>query len=154
MFSRAGSPCHDLETIEKGTEQMKIDNLFGPIDIAISGLRAQSKQMEVISSNVANARTTDAGKGEPYRRLEAVFKSDGDLGGVELDEILPDMGDFLRVFDPSNPRADEDGYVAMPNINLPVEMINLNIATRVYQANVAVLKRYQRMVESTLELLR
>ncbi len=133
---------------------MKVDNLFSPIDIAISGLRAQSKQMELISSNVANARTTDAGQGEPYRRLEAVIESDGDLGGVKLGEILPDMGDFLRVYDPSNPRADGDGYVAMPNINLPLEMMNLSIATRVYQANVAVLKRYQRMVETTLELLR
>ena len=133
---------------------MNVDNFFSPLDISISGLKAQGKQMEVISSNVANARTSDAGKGEPYRRLEASFKSDGDLGGVELDKILPDMGDFLRVYDPGNPQADGDGYVAMPNINLPREMINLNIATRVYQANVAVLKRYQRMVESTLELLR
>ena len=133
---------------------MKIDNFFSPIDIAISGLRAQGKQMEVISSNIANARTTDAGNGEPYRRLEAMFKSDGDLGGVTLDEILPDMGDFLKVYDPGDPRADEDGYIAMPNINLPLEMMNLSIATRMYQANVAVLKRYQRMVETTLELLR
>jgi len=133
---------------------MNVDNFFSPLDISISGLKAQGKQMEVISSNVANARTSDAGKGEPYRRLEATFKSDSDFGGVELDKILPDMGDFLRVYDPGNPQADGDGYVAMPNINLPGEMINLNIATRVYQANVAVLKRYQRMVESTLELLR
>jgi flagellar basal-body rod protein FlgC len=133
---------------------MEIDNFFGPIDIAISGLKAQGKQMEVISSNVANARTSDAGKGEPYRRLEAAFKFDEDLGGVELDKIVTDMSDFLRVYDPGNPQADTDGYVAMPNINLPVEMINLNIATRVYQVNVAILKRYQRMVENTLELLR
>jgi flagellar basal-body rod protein FlgC len=143
-----------LGIIVKGTVKMNVDNFFSPLDISISGLKAQGKQMEVISSNVANARTSDAGKGEPYRRLEASFKSDGDLGGVELDKILPDMGDFLRVYDPGNPHADGDGYVAMPNINLPGEMINLNIATRVYQANVAVLKRYQRMVESTLELLR
>ncbi len=133
---------------------MEIDNFFGPIDIAISGLKAQGKQMEVISSNVANARTSDAGKGEPYRRLEAAFKYDDDLGGVELDKIVTDISDFLRVYDPGNPQADVDGYVAMPNINLPAEMINLNIATRVYQVNVAVLKRYQRMVENTLELLR
>jgi flagellar basal-body rod protein FlgC len=133
---------------------MEVNNSFGPIDIAISGLRAQGKQMEVISSNVANARTVDAGTGEPYRRLEAAFKSDGDLGGVKLDKIVPDMGDFLEVLDPGNPLADEGGYVAMPNVNLPVEMMNLNIATRVYQANAAVLKRYQQMVETTLELLR
>ena len=133
---------------------MEIDISFGPVDIAISGLRAQGKQMKVISSNVANARTTDAGKGEPYRRLQAEFTTDGDLGGVEVDKIIPDMSDFLRILDPGNPKADENGYVAMPNVNLPVEMMNLNLATRMYQANIAVLKRYQQILETTLELLR
>jgi len=78
---------------------MEVNNTFGPIDIAISGLRAQGKQMEVISSNVANARTTDAGNGQPYRRLEAVFKtSDDDVGGVSLDRILVDRSEFPRIF--------------------------------------------------------
>ena len=133
---------------------MEVENSFGPIDIAISGIRAQSKQMEIISSNVANSRTTDAGNGEPYRRLEAVFKAEDEIGGVKLDDIISDTSDFLRVLDPGNPMADEDGYVSMPNINLPVEMMNLTIASRMYQANTAVLKRYQQMVETTLELLR
>lgn len=133
---------------------MEVNNSFGPIDIAISGLRAQGRQMKVISSNVANARTSDAGKGEPYRRLEATFKTEEDLGGVEIDKIVTDMSDFLKVLDPGNPMADENGYVAMPNVSLPVEMINMNIASKMYQANVAVLKRYQQMLETTLELLR
>ncbi len=134
---------------------MEVDGTFGPIDIAISALRAQNKNMQLISSNVANARTTDAGKGEPYRRLEAVFETDDDgLGGVTLDKIVPDMSDFQRILDPGNPDADEQGYVKMPNVSLPTEMMNLTIATRAYQANVAILKRYQQMVETTLELLR
>ena len=133
---------------------MAVNNSFDPIDIAISGIRAQGKQMKVISSNVANARTSDAGKGEPYRRLEAKFTTDGDFGGVKLDEIVTDMSEFLKVLDPGNPMADEGGYVAMPNVSLPVEMINMNIATKMYQANVAVLKRYQQIIETTLELLR
>ena len=133
---------------------MEIDNFFGPIDIAISGIKAQGKQLELISSNVANARTTDDGKGVPYRRLEAALKYDDEIGGVEVDKIETDMSEFLRIYDPGNPQADKDGYVAMPNVDLPREMINLNIATRVYQVNVAVLKRYQRMVDNTLELLR
>ena len=133
---------------------MEVNNSFGPIDIAISGIQAQSKQMEIISSNVANSRTTDAGNGEPYRRLEAIFKTEDEIGGVKLDDIISDTSDFLRVLDPGNPMADEEGYVSMPNVNLPVEMMNLTIATRMYQANTAVLKRYQQMVETTLELLR
>lgn len=133
---------------------MEIDNFFGPIDIAISGIKAQGKQMELISSNVANARTVDDGKGVPYRRLEAELKYDDEMGGVEIDKIETDMSEFLKIYDPGNPRADQEGYIFMPNVNLPQEMINLNIATRVYQVNVAVLKRYQRMVDNTLELLR
>ena len=74
---------------------MAVENSFGPIDIAVSGLRAQGKQIQVISSNVANARTTDGGKGEPYRRLEAAFKADGELSGVKIDKILTDTSDFL-----------------------------------------------------------
>lgn len=134
---------------------MKIGNGFGPIDIAVSGLRAQNKQMEVISSNIANARTTDAGKGEPYRRLEALLKTEtDDISGVEVSKIAKDMSDFARVLDPGNPDADENGYVQMPNVSIPVEMMNLTMATRTYQANAAVLRRYQQMVDTTLELLR
>ena len=134
---------------------MEVNTGFSPIDIAISGLRAQSKNMEILSSNVANAQTTDDGSGQPYRRLEAMFKTDGDgIGGVSLDEIVPDMSNFVQILKPGHPNADEQGYVRMPNVKLPTEMINLNAAARAYQANVAVLRRYQAMVETTLELLK
>jgi len=134
---------------------MEVNTGFGPIDIAISGLRAQRKKMEVISSNVANAQSTDNGNGQPYRRLEAVLKTGGDgIGGVSLDEIAVDMSDFLKILKPGHPDADEQGYVTMPNVKLPIEMMNLSSAGRAYQANAAVLKRYQEMVETTLELLK
>ena len=134
---------------------MEVSSSFGPIDIAVSGLRAQSKKIEVISSNVANAQTTDDGQGQPYRRLEAVLKTDGDtIGGVGLNEIRMDMSDFPKILRPGHPDADEQGYVTMPNVSLPIEMMNLKIAARAYQANTAILKRYQEMVETTLELLK
>jgi flagellar basal-body rod protein FlgC len=136
---------------------MKINSGFSPLDIAVSGLRAQGKKMEVISSNVANARSTDNGDGEPYRKLDAIFKANGDkdgIGGVSIDDIMTDMSDFPTVLKPGHPNADENGYVSMPNVQIEVEMMNLGVAARAYQANNAVLKRYQDMVESTLELLR
>lgn len=130
-------------------------NSLGPIDIAVSGLRAHSKNIEVISSNVANAQSTDDGKGQPYRRIEAVLKAQGEgLDGVAAEDIIGDMSEFPKIFKPGHPDADQQGYVSMPNVNLPVEMMNLNIAARAYQANNAVLRRYQQMVETTLELLR
>jgi flagellar basal-body rod protein FlgC len=134
---------------------MSVDKIFGPVEISVSGMRAHSKQMDVISSNIANARTTDAGNGQPYRRLEMMLKTQGEgISGVTVDEIVEDRSEFQKVFDPGNPEADESGYVAMPNVNLPIEMMNMTVASRAYDANAAVLKRYQRMVETALELLR
>jgi flagellar basal-body rod protein FlgC len=134
---------------------MSVNNVLGPVDIAVSGMRAHAKHMEVISSNIANSRTADAGQGKPYRRLEAVFRTQGeDIGGVEIDSIVPDNSALQQIYDPGNPKADTSGYVTMPNVHLPVEMMNLNVASRAYQANAAVLRRYQRMVETSLELLR
>ena len=134
---------------------MTVDKVFSPIDIAISGMQAHGKSMEVISSNVANARTTDTGQGQPYRRLDLILKSaDNGISEVLVDDINEDMSDFEQIYDPGNPLADETGYLSLPNVDLPIEMMNLTIATRAYQANAAILKRYQRMVETTLELLR
>jgi len=135
---------------------MRIESgAVGTIDIAISGLKASNRQMEVVGSNIANIQTTDAGNGQPYRRLIAEFKTDKNgPSGVEVSGIIKDMSDFQRILNPGHPAADEDGYVAMPNVDWPTEMINLNLASRTYQANAAVLKRYQRMVDSSLELLR
>ena len=134
---------------------MEINNAFSSIDIAISGMRAQDKNMQIISSNVANARSTDNGKGEPYRRLESVLTADTEgLGGVHIEEVVPDMSDFSIILKPGHPDADSQGYVTMPNVKLPLEMMDLSAAARAYQANTAILKRYQEMVETTLELLK
>jgi len=132
---------------------MEISNNFSPIDIATSGLRAQSKQMELITANITNIHTTDAGGGRPYRRQEAVFKAEEEGGGVVLDEVMKDMTAFKRILKPGHPNADKQGYVLMPNVDLGEEMINLSTATRAYQASAASLKRYQQMVETSLELL-
>jgi len=134
---------------------MAIDRLFGPVDISVSGMRAHDKSMEVISSNIANARTVDAGQGQAYRRLETVIRSENEgVSGVVVDNVVQDMSSLQRIYDPGNPKADAGGYITMPNVQLPVEMMNLSVASRAYQANAAILKRYQKMVETTLELLR
>lgn len=134
---------------------MSVENIFSSVDIAVSGMRAQGAQMELVSSNIANARTTDNGQGQPYRRLEMILRAENEgVSGVAVDSVVEDMSALQRILDPGNPLADEAGYITMPNVQLPVEMMNLSIASRAYQANAAILKRYQKMVETTLELLR
>jgi flagellar basal-body rod protein FlgC len=134
---------------------MGIPNVSAPVDIAVSGLKAQALRMNVIATNIANAGTTRTASGEPYRRQDVEIRSTEGLKGVVLGTVISDTrGEFRRVLSPGHPDADPSGYVRMPNVELPVEMINMVTATRAYQANAAVLKRYQDLVETTLELLR
>jgi len=107
-------------------------------------MRAQGKNMEQISSNVAMSRTN----GASGNRQQSVFETDiNALSGVKVEntteQLTAEAGNLTG-----------DGQITSPNINLPIEMMNLSIATRAYQASTAVLKRYQKMVETTLELLR
>ena len=132
---------------------MATENLLSPIDIAISGMKAQNENMASIFNNVKNSQNANTGKGEPYRRVETKLQAQQG-GGVAVDGMIEDDGDFLEFYDPAHPEANASGYVLMPNINLPQEMINLTLASKAYQANAAILKRYQQTVDTTLELLR
>ncbi len=134
---------------------MPIGRIASPVDVAVSGLRAESLRMSVIANNIANSNTTRGPGGEPYRRKEVVLSTGGDLSGVTINEVAADMGsDFKTMFDPADPNANADGYVEMPNVELPLEMMNMITASRSYQANAAVLKRYQEMVDVALETLK
>ncbi len=134
---------------------MGVDNISPMVDIAVSGLRAQSLRLNLISANIANAETTRTQTGQAYRRQDVVLRTTPqDLGGVRIVRVAQDSSALRSVLMPGHPDADANGYVQMPNVQLPVEMMNLVFASRAYQANVAVLKRYQDMVEATIELLR
>ena len=126
------------------------------VDIAVSGLRAESLRMNIIARNIANANTSRTESGQPYRRQHVVLSTEREgMGVVSVEEVATDMlNPFKRVYQPGHPDADKDGYVLMPNVDLPVEMMHMMAASRAYQANAAVLKRYQEMVNVTLELLR
>ena len=135
---------------------MPIRAAASPIDIAISGLRAESLRLNVIASNIANAETTRAANGQPYRRKDLVLSTDASaLAGVRVERVAEDMTtDFRKIYQPGNPLANAEGYVSMPNVDIPTELINLVTASRAYQANATFLKRQQELGDATLELLR
>jgi flagellar basal-body rod protein FlgC len=135
---------------------METGKVGSTIDIAVSGLRAQSTRMNVLASNIANANTTRTAEGGPYRRKAVVLRAEpGRVAGVKVSDVVGDFSsDFKKVYEPGNPDADGEGYVAMPNVDLPMEMMDMVTASRAYQANAAILKRYQESVDVTLELLR
>jgi len=135
---------------------MGINGIPSSVDIAMSGLRAEAARMNVIAGNIANSRTTRTDSGEPYRRQQVVLSTTGDaFHGPTVQGIAPDMTtEFKQVHQPGHPDADKDGFVKMPNVDLPIEMIGLVAASRAYQANAAVLKRHQEVMDAALALLK
>ncbi len=131
---------------------MRISRTLTPIDIAVTGMRAQSTRMNVIASNIANAEVTKTADGKPYRRQDVVM-STGSTFGVQVSKIAEDTSPFRQLHRPG-PGADADGNVMMPNVDMPTEMINMVTASRAYQANAAVMKRNQEVNDIGLELLK
>lgn len=138
--------------------------------IGASGLTAQRLRLDLISNNIANAQTTRTEKGGPYQRQDVVFTPEGgnssvpsnvaarrgelglEQGGVRVARITTDTEAGPRVYDPTNPDADANGYVSYPNVDVTVEMTNMLSATRSYEANLASVEAVKRMALKALEI--
>jgi flagellar basal-body rod protein FlgC len=128
----------------------------GVFAIAGSALTAQSQRMNVAASNMANADSVAGPDGQPYRARQVVFETaptPGDaIGGVRVARVIEDASPLRMVHDPKNPAANEQGYVAMPNVNPVEEMVNMISASRSYQANVEVLNTAKTLMLKTMTL--
>lgn len=138
---------------------------FDIMSISASGLSAERLRTDTISSNIANANTTRTEEGGPYIRKVAVFqenlqnemnKEAGTIEkvskGVKAVGVVEDDSELQRVYDPSHPDADEEGYVLMPNVNILNEMVDLIASTRAYEANVTAMNATKSMMLKTLEI--
>jgi flagellar basal-body rod protein FlgC len=143
------------------------DDLFAAGAISASGMAAERLRMEVIANNIANAQTTRTPDGGPFRRQDVVFEaalaehlaprdSRGAnwLRGVRAAEVVDDPSELPRIFNPGHPDADADGFLTMPNVHLPIEMVNLLTASRAYEANLKTALAFKQMNEQALSLLR
>ena len=132
-----------------------------------SGMTAQRLRMDIISQNIANVSTTRDENGNPYVRKEVVVaekdvsafgdvlaRTTGTAGnGVKVTQIKDDTKTEMRkVYDPSHPDADEDGYVTYPNVNIVQEMTDMIDASRSYEANVTAFNASKNMALKALEL--
>ncbi len=140
-------------------------DIFKVMEIGSSALKAQTIRMNVISSNLANMETTQTPEGGPYKKKSVVFTStrpdfrqeldhslQNEAQGVRVDRIMSDSREAKKVYDPSHPDADPDGYVGKPNINLAEEMTDMMKAKGSYEANVVSIKSAQRMALKALEI--
>ena len=141
-------------------------DFFDALHVSSSGLSAQRLRMNLISANLANMNTTRTKAGGPYRRKDPVFAAQAQQGSfremlrdrqemlskVAVVGIVEDYRAPIRRYDPNHPEADRNGYVALPNINVMEEMVNMISATRSYEANVSAIKAAKAMALKALEI--
>ena len=135
-----------------------MDDITTAMQISAAGMRAQSGRIRIVAENLANANSTgDAPGVDPYRRQVPVFSTyiDRALGAslVEVARVALDPTEFDLRFDPNHPAANEEGYVALPNVKPLVEMMDLREAQRSYEANLGALDTMRAMAASTLRIL-
>ncbi len=136
--------------------------IFDSMEIAGSALTAHRLWMDSISSNLANINTTRTLSGGPYKRKVPVFSEMldetiggyRDIGGVRVTEIAEDKTPPRMVYQPEHPDANEQGYVAFPNVNLVREMTDMLVASRAYEANLSIASSARDMWTSALEVVR
>ncbi|MDY6880733.1 MAG: flagellar basal body rod protein FlgC [Desulfatiglans sp.] len=142
-------------------------NFLDALHISSSGLTAQRLRMNVIASNLANIHTTRTAAGGPYKRKDVVFAADSDhrnfqsvlrskmgerMTGVRVVGVVNDNRKPQLKYEPQHPDANEKGYVAMPNVNLVEEMVNMISATRSYEASVTAINATKSMAMKALEI--
>ena len=141
-------------------------SMFTAFNISASGMTAQQLRTDIISQNIANVNTTRDGNGKVYKRKTVVFEeksyptfneslqyATGNIGkGVKVTEIVEDPSEGNKVYDPSHPDADENGYVTYPNVNVITEMTDLIDASRSYEANATAFSASKSMAVKGLEM--
>ena len=145
--------------------------VFDMMNISASALSAERQRAEIVAANLANAETTHADGGGPYKRKEVVFSAangspfqtvfnhlgrfgQAPAGSVQLTQVVDDPTDPIERYEPGNPDAKENGYVEYPAINPTTEMVDLMGAVRAYQLNASAVSAAKQMIQQSLDILK
>ena len=130
-------------------------SLFNIFNVSGSAMSAQAQRLNTVASNLANVDSATSASGEAYRAKQVVFEAVPlDAGGtaVKVAQVIEDPSPLKQVYDPKHPMADDKGYVAMPNVNVVDEMVNMLSASRSYQTNVETMNAAKTMLLKTLTI--
>jgi flagellar basal-body rod protein FlgC len=132
-------------------------SLFSIFNVSSSAVSAQSQRLNVVASNIANADSVAGPDGKPYKARQVVFQTqmmgnDPSTAGVKVAQVVEDNAAPRKVHDPSNPAADAQGDVTLPNVNSVEEMVNMISASRGYQTNVDVMNTAKSLLQKTIQL--
>ncbi len=141
-------------------------SLLSIFDVSGSAMSAETVRLNTTASNLANAQSVTSNFADTYRARHPVFATAGVAGaegdstftntdegrGVKVLGIVESNAPLTMRYEPDHPLANEDGYVAYPNVNVVQEMADMISATRAFQMNVEVLNSARTLAERVLTL--
>ncbi len=136
---------------------------FSIFDIAGQAMSAQNIRLNAIASNMANAETVGSSPEDSYKAKYPVFSAvklqvDGETGdvgltnGVKVDNIVHSATPVQMKYDPSHPKADENGYIYLSNVNMVQEMADMISASRSFQMNAQLMSSAKELMQNALNL--
>ena len=144
-------------------------DFLSSLRISASGLAAERTRVNLAASNLANAESTRGPDGQPYRRLDPVLEAvpfgerldqagaapgGAEALGVRVASVRQDPGPGRKVYSPSHPDADPQGFVTLPDVNPVHEVVNLLSASRAYDANATAVDTLKTMAQRALDIAR
>lgn len=141
-------------------------SIFNAMQINASGLTLERFKLDTISTNIANVNTTRTEDGEgPYIKQSVEFEeniqransqltgnSETKSAGVRITGVERDADNVRLAYEPNHPDADENGYVAYPNVDMADEMVDMMTAIRTYDANVTAINSNKDLLKRALEI--
>jgi flagellar basal-body rod protein FlgC len=137
-------------------------NFITSLPSTTTALDAERTRLQVIAQNIANANTTHGLDGRPYHRQQVIFETvlqraraqdgAGSQSGPRVSRVQNDPSPGRTIFQPGHPDADANGMVELPNVNIYEEMADMIVASRTYEANVAVFKNSRSLAIQALSI--
>ena len=127
-------------------------NIF---DVSGRAMAAQLTRLNTTASNLANARSVAGSEADAFRALKPVFKTHSDapdMTTVDVDRIVQSNTQPTKRHDPTNPLADEDGYVWDAGVDEATELVEMIETARQYQNNVQVLQTAKSLILETVRM--
>ncbi len=135
-------------------------SLFNVMDIASTGMSAQSVRLNTTASNVANANSVSSSINETYKARHPVFAAELQQASqqqssgsrVNVLGIVESSKPLQIEYSPGHPMADENGYIYKPNVNVVEEMADMMSASKAYETNVQIADTTKRIFRHVLRL--
>ncbi|MEK6557330.1 MAG: flagellar basal body rod C-terminal domain-containing protein [Candidatus Margulisiibacteriota bacterium] len=127
-------------------------DVFDMINVSKAGMSVQQHKLQVIAENIANLSNVKTTGGEIYSQKRVVVKTDKQGNAPYVSRIEERPSVMERVYDPTNPDADKEGYMYLADRSLSTELVDMAMTRRLFEANAAIFNSAKQVAQTLMNL--